>query len=222
HHAIVWQDRRTAERCAELKTQGAEELVRQRTGLLLDPYFSATKVPWILDHVPGARGKAEQGALAFGTVDSFLLWRLTDGAVHATDITNASRTSLLNIHKGGWDPELCELFRVPQAILPEVHENSRIFGTTSLFGSAIPIAGMAGDQHAALFGQACFEPGMAKSTYGTGSIVLMNVGVGCPDPVEGLLTTVAWGLGDGTRAYALEGAIFVTGAGVRWLRDGLG
>src|SRR5205085_2286514 len=221
HHAIVWQDRRTAERCAELKTQGAEELVRQRTGLLLDPYFSATKVPWILDHVPGARGKAEQGALAFGTVDSFLRWRLTDGAVHATDITNASRTSLLNIHKGGWDPELCELFRVPQAILPEVHENSRIFGTTSLFGSAIPIAGMAGDQHAALFGQACFEPGMAKSTYGTGCFMLLNTGDKPVRSQHRLLTTPAWRIG-GKTTYALEGSIFVAGAAVKWLRDGIG
>jgi glycerol kinase len=221
HRAIVWQDRRTAERCAELKAQGAEELVRRRTGLLLDPYFSATKVAWILDHVPGAREKAERGELAFGTVDSFLLWRLTEGAVHATDITNASRTSLLDIHRGEWDPGLCELFRIPRATLPQVHENSRIFGTTSLFGSAIPIAGMAGDQHAALFGQACFEPGMAKSTYGTGCFMLLNTGDRPVQSQHRLLTTPAWRIG-GKTTYALEGSIFVAGAAVKWLRDGIG
>ena len=221
HRAIVWQDRRTAERCAELKAQAAEELVRQRTGLLLDPYFSATKVAWMLDQVPGAREKAERGELAFGTVDSFLLWRLTEGAVHATDITNASRTSLLDIHKGEWDQELCELFRIPRAILPEVHENSRIFGTTSLFGSVIPIAGMAGDQHAALFGQACFEPGMAKSTYGTGCFMLLNTGDKPVRSQHRLLTTPAWRIG-GKTTYALEGSIFVAGAAVKWLRDGIG
>ena len=221
HRAIVWQDRRTAERCSELKEQGAEELVREKSGLLLDPYFSATKVAWILDHVPGARARAERGELAFGTVDSFLLWRLTGGAVHATDITNASRTSLLDIHRGEWDPQLCELFRIPQEILPEVRENSRVFGTTSLFGGEIPIAGMAGDQHAALFGQACFEPGMVKSTYGTGCFMLLNTGEKAVWSEHRLLTTPAWRIG-GKTTYALEGSIFVAGAAIKWLRDGIG
>jgi len=221
HRAIVWQDRRTAERCSELKEQGAEELVREKSGLLLDPYFSATKVAWILDHVPGARARAERGELAFGTVDSFLLWRLTGGAVHATDITNASRTSLLDIHRGEWDPQLCELFRIPQEILPEVRENSRVFGTTSLFGGEIPIAGMAGDQHAALFGQACFEPGMVKSTYGTGCFMLLNTGEKAVRSEHRLLTTPAWRIG-GKTTYALEGSIFVAGAAIKWLRDGIG
>jgi glycerol kinase len=166
HRAIVWQDRRTAERCAELRVDAVEDLVSERTGLLLDPYFSATKVAWILDQVPGARQRAERGELAFGTVDSFLLWRLTGGEVHATDVTNASRTSLFDIRANGWDSELCRLFRVPEALLPDVHENGRLFGNTArgLFDAQIPIAGMAGDQQAALFGQACFDPGMAKST----------------------------------------------------------
>ena len=221
HRAIVWQDRRTAEHCSELKEQGAEELVREKSGLLLDPYFSATKVAWILDHVPGARARAERGELAFGTVDSFLLWRLTGGAVHATDITNASRTSLLDIHRGEWDPQLCELFRIPQEILPEVRENSRVFGTTSLFGGEIPIAGMAGDQHAALFGQACFEPGMVKSTYGTGCFMLLNTGEKAVRSEHRLLTTPAWRIG-GKTTYALEGSIFVAGAAIKWLRDGIG
>ena len=221
HRAIVWQDRRTAERCSELKEQGAEELVREKSGLLLDPYFSATKVAWILDHVPGARARAERGELAFGTVDSFLLWRLTGGAVHATDITNASRTSLLDIHRGEWDPQLCELFRIPQEILPEVRENSRVFGTTSLFGGEIPIAGMAGDQHAALFGQACFEPGMVKSTYGSGCFMLLNTGEKAVRSEHRLLTTPAWRIG-GKTTYALEGSIFVAGAAIKWLRDGIG
>ena len=221
HRAIVWQDRRTAQRCAELKEDGIEEMVRERTGLLLDPYFSATKLAWILDHVPGARTRAELGELAFGTIDSFLLWRLTEGAVHATDITNASRTSLLDIHRGEWDTELCRLFGIPQAILPEVHENSRIFGTTRLFGGEISIAGMAGDQHAALFGQACFEPGMAKSTYGTGCFMLLNTGERPVGSEHRLLTTPAWRIG-GKTTYALEGSIFVAGAAIKWLRDGIG
>ena len=223
HRAIVWQDRRTAARCSELKAQGAEAFVSERTGLLLDSYFSATKIAWILDHVPGARARAERGELAFGTVDCFLLWRLTRGAVHATDVTNASRTSLLDIRTGQWDAELCRLFEVPKEILPEVHENSRIFGTTApgLIDVQIPIAGMAGDQQAALFGQACFEPGMAKSTYGTGCFMLLNTGEEVVQSKHRLLTTPAWRVG-GRTAYALEGSIFVAGAAVKWLRDALG
>jgi len=223
HPAIVWQDRRTTERCAELKADELEELVRERTGLLLDPYFSATKVAWILDEVPGARERAERGDLAFGTIDSFLLWRLTGGAVHATDLTNASRTSLLNIHKGEWDAELCRLFRVPEAMLPAIRENVGVFGTTDpdLFGAEIPIAGMAGDQQAALFGQACFQPGRAKSTYGTGCFMLLNTGEEAVRSQHRLLTTPAWRIG-GRTTYALEGSIFVAGAAIKWLRDGIG
>ena len=222
HHAIVWQDRRTADQCALLKGEGAETLVGDRTGLLLDPYFSAAKIAWMLDHVPGARERAERGELAFGTIDSFLLWRLTGGAVHATDITNASRTSLFDIRALRWDSELCRLFRVPEALLPEVHENSRVFGTTAphLFDVQLPIAGIAGDQQAALFGQGCFKPGTAKSTYGTGCFMLLNTG---EEPVASqhrLLTTPAYRIG-GRTTYALEGSIFVAGAAVKWLRDGL-
>ena len=223
HRAIVWQDRRTSERCAELRADGAEALVSERTGLLLDPYFSAIKIAWILDHIPAARDRAERGELAFGTIDSFLLHRLTGGAVHATDVTNASRTSLFDIRANRWDPELCRLFRVPEAILPAVHENSRIFGTTApgLFDAQIPIAGMAGDQQAALFGQACFEPGMAKSTYGTGCFMLLNTGEEAVRSKHRLLTTPAWRIG-GRTTYALEGSIFIAGAAIKWLRDGLG
>jgi len=223
HRAIVWQDRRTSERCTELRADGAEALISERTGLLLDPYFSATKIAWILDHVPAARDRAERGELAFGTIDSFLLHRLTGGAVHATDVTNASRTSLFDIRANRWDPELCRLFTVPEAILPAVHENSRIFGTTApgLFDAEIPIAGMAGDQQAALFGQACFEPGMAKSTYGTGCFMLLNTGEEAVRSKHRLLTTPAWRIG-GRTTYALEGSIFIAGAAIKWLRDGLG
>jgi glycerol kinase len=223
HPAIVWQDRRTSERCAELKADGAEPLVRVRTGLLLDPYFSATKIAWMLDHVPGARQRGERGELAFGTVDSFLLWRLTGGAVHATDVTNAARTSLFDIREMRWNGELCRLFGVPQALLPDVHDNSHVFGTTApgLFDAPIPIAGMAGDQQAALFGQACFEPGMAKSTYGTGCFALLNTGSEAVESRNRLLTTPAYRLG-GQTTYALEGSIFVAGAAVKWLRDGIG
>jgi glycerol kinase len=223
HRAIVWQDRRTAQRCAELKKDGTEALVSERTGLLLDPYFSAAKIAWILDHVAGARAGAERGELAFGTIDSFLLWRLTGGAVHATDVTNASRTSLFDICGNRWDAELCRLFGVPEALLPEVHENSRIFGTTApgLFDRELPIAGMAGDQQAALFGQACFEPGMAKSTYGTGCFMLLNTGSDAVRSQHRLLTTPAWRVG-GQTIYALEGSIFIAGAAVKWLRDALG
>ncbi|HEX6661241.1 MAG TPA: glycerol kinase GlpK [Sphingomicrobium sp.] len=223
HRAIVWQDRRTAERCAELKAEGAEAIVNERTGLLLDPYFSAAKVAWILDHVEGARDRATRDELAFGTIDSFLLYRLTGGAVHATDVTNASRTSLFDIRSNRWDAELCRLFSVPEAILPSVHENSRIFGTTApgLFDAEIPIAGMAGDQQAALFGQACFEPGMAKSTYGTGCFMLLNTGEEAVRSTHRLLTTPAWRI-RGRTTYALEGSIFIAGAAIKWLRDGLG
>lgn len=223
HRAIVWQDRRTADECARLRENGAEELIRDRTGLLLDPYFSATKVAWLLDNVAGARQRADRGELACGTIDSFLLWRLTGGEVHATDVTNAARTSLFDIREGRWDEELCRLFRVPPALLPEVHDNSRIFGTTApgLLERQLPIGGMAGDQQAALFGQACFEPGMTKSTYGTGCFMLVNTGEEAVRSQHRLLTTPAYRLG-GNTTYALEGSIFVAGAAVKWLRDGLG
>ncbi len=223
HNAIVWQDRRTAKRCAELRAEGAEPLVREKTGLLLDPYFSATKIAWLLDEVPGARARAEAGDLAFGTVDSFLLWRLTDGAVHATDATNACRTALCDIHKGGWDDKLLKLFGVPRALLPRVMDCAADFGTANErhFGRELPVRGMAGDQQAALIGQACFEPGTVKATFGTGCFALLNIG---PEPVastHNLLTTVAYQF-DGRRTYALEGSIFSAGATVQWLRDGLG
>ncbi|MEO0621859.1 MAG: glycerol kinase GlpK [Pseudomonadota bacterium] len=223
HNAIVWQDRRTAETCAALRADGAETEVTAKTGLLLDPYFSGTKVAWILDHVEGARARAEAGELAFGTVDSWLIWRLTDGAVHATDATNASRTMLYDIRRGAWDEDLCRLLRVPVAMLPEVRDSADDFGTAraDLFGGALPIRGVAGDQQAATVGQACFQPGMMKSTYGTGCFALLNTG---PEPVASsnrLLTTIAYRL-DGQTTYALEGAIFVAGAVVQWLRDGLG
>ncbi|MGH2684419.1 MAG: glycerol kinase GlpK [Actinomycetota bacterium] len=222
HRAIVWQDRRTAERCDELRDAGHLDLVRDQTGLVLDPYFSSTKLEWLLRH-----GGVEAGPdLAFGTVDAWLLWKLTGGAVHATDPSNASRTMLYDIRRRAWSDELVELFSVPPSCLPEVRPSSGRFGTSADGASALPagtpISGIAGDQQAALFGQACFEPGMTKNTYGTGSFVLMNVGADCPEPVEGLLTTMGWILADGTVAYALEGAIFVTGAAIQWLRDGLG
>ena len=223
HRAIVWQDRRGADQCRDLKADGAEGLVRERTGLLIDPYFSATKIAWILDHVAGARARAERGDLAFGTIDSFLIHRLTGGAVHATDVTNASRTMLFDIHRNCWDEELCRLFGVPVAMLPEVHDNAHLFGTTApgLFEAPIPIAGVVGDQQAALFGQACFRPGMAKSTYGTGCFLLLNTGEQALASQHRLLTTPAYRLG-GRTTYALEGAIFAAGAAVKWLRDGLG
>jgi glycerol kinase len=223
HRAIVWQDRRTAEACARLKAEGAEPMVRQKTGLLLDPYFSGTKLAWILDNVAGARARAERGELAFGTIDCFLLWRLTGGAAHATDATNAGRTLLYDIRAGRWDEELLRLLNIPASLLPDVKDNSGLFGTTApgLFDAAIPIAGMAGDQQAALFGQACFEPGMAKSTYGTGCFALLNTGEQALASNNRLLTTPAYRL-DGRTTYALEGSIFVAGAAVKWLRDGLG
>ena len=214
HRAIVWQDRRTADRCRELQEAGHLPLVREQTGLVLDPYFSATKLEWLLTE----GGVEADAALAFGTVDSWVLWNLTGGTVHATDPSNASRTMLYDIGRREWSDELCELFGVPASCLPEVQPSSGRFGTTT---DGIPVSGIAGDQQAALFGQGCFAPGDAKNTYGTGSFVLMNVGPDCPDPVDGLLTTIAWDLQDGTSAYALEGAIFVTGAAVQWLRDGL-
>jgi glycerol kinase len=222
HRAIVWQDRRTAEECARLKAAGAEALVRARTGLLLDPYFSATKVAWILDRVPGARARAERGELAFGTIDTFLLWRLTGGRVHATDVTNASRTLLFDIHRQCWDEELLRLTRVPRALLPEVRDSSALYGSTdtTLFGRALPICGIAGDQQAALVGQACFAPGMAKSTYGTGCFLLLNTGDTAVDSANRMLTTAAYRIG-GRMAYAMEGSIFAAGAAVKWLRDGL-
>ncbi|MDQ1437995.1 MAG: glycerol kinase [Acidimicrobiaceae bacterium] len=235
HRAIVWQDRRTAARCDELRDRGALGLVRDRTGLVLDPYFSATKLEWLLGRGGGdGGGDGESGGgsvdrdnpdLAFGTVDSWVLWNLTGGQVHATDPSNASRTLLYDIRDRAWSAELCELFGVPATCLPEVRPSSGRFAVTAADGpvpAGIPVSGIAGDQQAALFGQACFTPGMTKNTYGTGSFVLMNVGADCPDPVEGLLTTMAWELADGTVAYAYEGAIFVTGAAVQWLRDGLG
>ncbi|USI73705.1 glycerol kinase GlpK [Sphingomonas morindae] len=223
YNAIVWQDRRTAATCQALKAEGAEALVRARTGLLLDPYFSGTKLAWILNEVAGARAAAERGDLAFGTIDSFLLWRLTGGKVHATDVTNAGRTLLYDIRRQCWDEELCRLLGVPLAMLPEVHDNAHVFGTTEagLFGAPLPVAGMAGDQQAALFGQACFEPGMAKSTYGTGCFMLLNTGEEALASDHRLLTTPAYRL-DGRMTYALEGSIFVAGAAVKWLRDGIG
>ena len=221
--AIVWQDRRGAGHCQDLTAGGTAPEVRAKTGLLIDPYFSATKIAWILDNVAGARARAERGELAFGTIDSFLLSRLTGGQVHATDVTNASRTLLFDIHKGVWDEDLCRLFRVPMAILPDVQANSHLYGTTlpSLFGAPIPIAGLAGDQQAALFGQACFSPGMVKSTYGTGCFMLLNTGPEALVSRNRLLTTPAYRL-NGQTTYALEGSIFIAGAAVKWLRDGLG
>ena len=222
HRAIVWQDRRTAERCARLRADGAEEWVRARTGLVLDPYFSATKLAWLLDHVPHARERAARGELACGTIDAFLLWRLTGGRVHATDVTNASRTLLYDIHRQCWDEELLRLFDVPRALLPQVRDSSEVYGTcdAALFGRALPIAGMAGDQQAALVGQACFAPGMAKSTYGTGCFLLLNTGNTAVASANRMLTTAAYRLG-GRVTYAMEGSIFVAGAAIKWLRDGL-
>ena len=222
HRAIVWQDRRTADDCAALKAAGHEAMITARTGLLLDPYFSATKVAWLLDHVAGARARAARGELAFGTVDSFLIWKLTGGRVHATDATNAARTMLYNIRDGRWDADLCALLRVPMALLPEVHDCAADFGRTeaALFGGEIPILGVAGDQHAATLGQACFAPGMMKSTYGTGCFALLNTGDQMVTSRNRLLTTIAYQLG-GKVTYALEGSIFIAGAVVQWLRDGL-
>ncbi len=222
HRAIVWQDRRTAARCEELREGGHEGLIRARTGLVLDPYFSATKIEWLLGNVEGLRARAHGGRAVFGTVDSWLIYRLT--GEYVTDPSNASRTMLYDIAAGGWDPELLELFGVPARALPEVRASAGVLGVTrpeALHGHAVPVAGVAGDQQAALFGQACIDPGMGKNTYGTGSFVLLNAGWVAPAPAPGLLGTVAWGIG-GARTYALEASIFVTGAAVQWLRDGLG
>jgi glycerol kinase len=221
HNAIVWQDRRTAADCERLEQAGHGGWVAARTGLRLDPYFSATKIGWLLDHVDGARAAAEAGRLAFGTIDSFLLWRLTDGAVHATDATNASRTLLFDINRGDWDDELLRLFGVPRAMLPQVHDCAAEFGVSAHLGGAVAVRGIAGDQQAALIGQGCFAPGMVKSTYGTGCFVLLHTGREAVVSRHRLLTTIACQL-QGARTYALEGAIFVAGAAVQWLRDGLG
>ena len=223
HNAIVWQDRRTAGLCDRLKAAGHEGTVRDKTGLVIDSYFSGTKVRWILDHVEGARQRAEAGELAFGTVDSWLIWNLTRGQTHVTDVTNACRTLLFNIHTGDWDDELLEILQVPRAMLPEVRSSSEVYAETSgdLFATAIPIAGIAGDQQAATFGQRCIEPGMAKNTYGTGCFMLMHTGTEAVPSANNLLTTVAWKIGDEPMEYALEGSVFIAGAVVQWLRDGL-
>ena len=223
YNAIVWQDRRTADLCERLRSEGHGPLIQQRTGLLIDSYFSASKISWILDHVPGTRALADAGKLAFGTVDSWLVWKLTEGRVHATDASNASRTMLFNIHTGDWDRELLDLFRVPLSMMPAVRSSSEVYGkvsgTKGLDG--IPLAGIAGDQQAALFGQRCTSPGLTKNTYGTGCFMLQNTGTRAVPSSNRLVTTVAWKIGDGTE-YALEGSVFVGGAVVQWLRDGLG
>lgn len=222
HRAIVWQDRRTADICQRLKDAGHEARISSATGLLLDPYFSSTKIGWLLDHVPGALARAERGELAFGTIDSFLLWRLTAGAEHVTDATNAGRTLLFDIHRNAWDPHLCEIFGVPMNLLPEVRDCAANFGITAPqhFGGPVPILGIAGDQQAALVGQACFQPGMMKSTYGTGCFAVLNTGREVVASKNRLLTTIGYRLG-GETTYALEGSIFIAGAAVQWLRDGL-
>ena len=223
YNAIVWQDRRTAYMTDQLKIDGLEQIFQSKTGLVLDPYFSGTKVKWILDNIEGARAKAEQGKLAFGTVDAWLVWNLTDGRHHITDVTNASRTLLYNIHELSWDSELLDILDIPTSILPEVVSSSTVYGSTAkkLFGFEIPISGIAGDQQAALFGQNCIKPGMVKNTYGTGCFVLMNTGGKPIKSGQNLLTTIAWQLSDKVE-YALEGSVFVGGAVVQWLRDGLG
>jgi len=219
-NAIVWQDRRTASICDRLKARKLDRVIRRKTGLVVDAYFSATKVQWILENVKGAKARAKRGELAFGTVDTWLVWQLTGGRVHVTDASNASRTMLFDISKGTWDDELLKIFSVPRSMLPEVRSSSEVYGETNLLGNAIPIAGIAGDQQAALFGQACTKPGMAKNTYGTGCFMLMNTGTKRIASKNNLLTTVAWRIGDRTE-YALEGSIFIAGAVVQWLRDGL-
>ena len=220
HHAIVWQDRRTASICDDLKQRGLEDHVRQTTGLVIDAYFSGTKIKWLLDNVEGARQRAEAGELCFGTMDSWLVYKLTRGKVHVTDVTNAGRTMLFDIRKREWDQRLLDELGVPRELLPEVKSSSEIYGETDLFGASIPIAGMAGDQHAALFGQACYEPGQAKNTYGTGCFMLMNTGTEAVPSKHGLVTTIAWEV-DGKTEYALEGSVFIAGAAIQWLRDGL-
>ena len=223
YNAIVWQDRRTSDYCDELKNQGLTDMIRQKTGLIIDAYFSATKIKWILDNVPGARKRAEMGKLMFGTVDTWLIWRLTRGEVHVTDVSNASRTMLFNIHTLDWDQELLDLFKIPRSMMPEVKSSSEVYGhtKTTIFAHKVPISGIAGDQQAALFGQMCTEPGMVKNTYGTGCFLLMNSGEKPILSQNNLLTTVAWKIGDKVN-YALEGSIFVGGSVVQWLRDGLG
>ncbi|MFJ7992653.1 glycerol kinase GlpK [Peribacillus frigoritolerans] len=223
HHAIVWQSRQTSEICTQLKGEGLDDLFLQKTGLLIDAYFSGTKVKWILDHVDGAREKAENGDLLFGTIDTWLIWKLSGGKSHVTDYSNASRTLMYNIHDLKWDEELLEILQVPQSMLPDVRSSSEVYEKTAphhFFGHEIPIAGAAGDQQAALFGQECFEKGMAKNTYGTGCFMLMNTGEKAVKSEHGLLTTIAWGL-NGKVEYALEGSIFVAGSAIQWLRDGL-
>jgi glycerol kinase len=222
-NAIVWQDRRTAEACDRLRRDGAEPLVRERTGLVLDAYFSGTKLAWLLDHVDGARARAEAGELAFGTIDSWLVWKLTDGRLHLTDASNASRTLLYNIHTHQWDDDLLRLFHVPRAVLPEVRGSSEVYGTVTRAPGleSVPIAGIAGDQQAALFGQMCTTPGLTKNTYGTGCFMLQNTGTTAAASRHDLLTTIAW-TRDGVTEYALEGSVFIGGAVVQWLRDGLG
>src|SRR5436190_10148759 len=221
-NAIVWQDRRTAAFCDELKAAKLGGLIKEKTGLVIDAYFSASKLKWILDHVPGARQKAENGELAFGTIDSWLVWKLTNGEVHATDVSNASRTMLLNIHTAEWDDELLKIYSVPRSILPEVKASSKIYGVTGniIPDSHVPIAGIAGDQQAALFGQMCTQPGMVKNTYGTGCFMLMNTGTKATASKNNLLTTIAWKI-ENKIEYALEGSVFIAGAVVQWLRDGL-
>lgn len=223
YNAIVWQSRHSAAICDELRQAGHQDLIHERTGLLIDAYFSATKIKWIFDNVPGVRERAYNGELLFGTIDTFLVWHLTRGKVHITDASNASRTLLYNIHENCWDADLLKLFDIPEVMLPEVRSSSEVYGHTDsgyLFGHEVPICGIAGDQQAALFGQACFEPGMAKNTYGTGCFLLMNTGSRAITSENGLLTTIAWSL-DGEIEYALEGSVFVAGAVVQWLRDGM-
>ena len=220
--AIVWQDRRTAGFCDELKADGLAKTIQEKTGLVIDAYFSGTKLRWLLDNVPGARSRAEAGELAFGTIDSWLIWNLTGGKRHVTDVSNASRTMIFDIHKGDWDAELLEMLQIPAAVLPEVCSSSEVYGETApeILGRAVPVAGIAGDQQAALFGQMCLEPGMVKNTYGTGCFILMNTGTQAASSRNQLLTTVAWRIGSQT-VYALEGSVFIAGAVVQWLRDGL-
>lgn len=221
HAAIVWQDRRTASYCDQLKQEGKAEMIRKKTGLVVDAYFSGTKLKWLLDQVPGARERANRGELAFGTIDSWLLWKLTEGKVHATDVSNASRTMLFNLHTLSWDEELLALMDIPHSVLPSIKSNSEVYGhATALQLPQVPVAGMAGDQQAALFGQMCIQPGMVKNTYGTGCFMLMNTGTQAVDSKNNLLTTVAWQVG-GVTHYALEGSVFIAGAAVQWLRDGL-
>ena len=222
YNAIVWQCRRTSELCERLRAESHEEMIKEKTGLLLDPYFSATKLQWILENIDGAREKAEQGELCFGTIDSWLIWNLTGGKVHATDYSNAARTMLFNIHTLKWDEELLELFDIPRSMLPEVKPSSGLFGYTDagVLGAELPIAGVAGDQQAALFGQCCFDEGEMKNTYGTGAFLLMNTGNKPYMTTNGLITTIAWGIGDKV-TYALEGSVFTCGAAIQWLRDGL-